>query len=124
MLGFYAAVLVILEAGVVGSTAVLATESSLHYLIPWTLGFGALVLIGLIGVVVAMNVRDPTKLQLGRVSGREFLDYQRVTRGDSIAGEYVEEIPEAIPPALPGEARAVQRPAIEPGLDKAEEPEE
>jgi hypothetical protein len=58
-------------------------------------------LLALLAVVVAMNVRDPTKLQLGEGSGREFLDYQQVTRGDSIAGEYVESVPSAAVNPLP-----------------------
>ncbi|HEU5142976.1 MAG TPA: hypothetical protein VFU04_07460 [Solirubrobacterales bacterium] len=93
VLGFYAGVLVIVEAGVGGACLILATDKDLHYLIPWVLGFGGIALIGVMAVVIAMNFRDPTKLQLGRVTGREFLAYQRVTKGDSIAGEYIDKVP-------------------------------
>jgi hypothetical protein len=106
VLGFYAGVLVILEAGVVAATGVLATQDSLHYLIPWILAFGAATLIVLIGIVVAMNVRDPTKLQLGQITGREYIEAQ-VTLGDSTAGEYLETflVPgdPSMPPSTPHE---------------------
>jgi hypothetical protein len=119
VLGFYAGVLAILELGVIGALTILATDEDLHHLIPWTLAFAAVTLIGLIAIVVAINVKDPTKLQLGRVTGREFLDYQRVTRGDSIGGEYVEELPP--PGAAITEISPSARPAIEPPPDSAEE---
>jgi|GEM_PF-3540322 len=88
VLGFYAGLLAILEVGVVAVLAVLASQDDLHYLVPWVAGFGGSVFIAIIGIVVAMNIVDPTKLQLGQVTGREFIDYQR--RGDSIGGEYIE----------------------------------
>jgi hypothetical protein len=93
VLGFYAGVLAILEAGVIGATAVLATQESLRYLIPWVLAFGGVILVVLIAIVVAINVRDPTKLQLGQMSGREFIEYHRMTLGDSLGGERAEDIP-------------------------------
>jgi hypothetical protein len=96
VLGFYAGVLIILEAGVVALSAVLAADEDLHYLIPWLLLFGGVLLVAIIAIVVVMNVRDPTKLQLEGVTGREFIAYQRITRGDSISGEYVEEVPIAV----------------------------
>jgi hypothetical protein len=93
VLGFYAGVLAILEAGVVGVLAVLATQDSLRDLIPYVLAFAGAVLVGLIVVVVAMNLKDPSKLQLSPMTGQEFIDYQRFTLGDSIGGDYVEEVP-------------------------------
>jgi hypothetical protein len=117
VLGFYAGVLAILEAGVVGASAVLASQDSLHYLVPWVLAFGGVVLVGLIGVVIAINVRDPTKLQLGQISGREFIDYHRMTLGDSAGGEYIEEVP-----LLRPNPRVAQTPAVElpPASDQEE----
>jgi hypothetical protein len=93
VLGFYATVLAILEVGVVGAVAVLASQKELRYLIPWVLGFGAIVLVILIGIVVAINVRAPMKLQLGQVTGRELIEYEHMTLGDSLSGEYVAEVP-------------------------------
>jgi hypothetical protein len=89
VLGFYAGVLGLLEVGVVAVSIVLASQSSLHYLFPYVLGFGALVFITLVAIVVLINVRDPTKLQLGQVSGREFIEYQ-ATVGDSASGQRAE----------------------------------
>ncbi len=104
MLGFYAGVLGIIEAGVVGAIAVLATQKELRHLILWVLIFGGVVLIALIGVVVAMNIKSPMKLQLGQVTGRELIEYERMTLGDSASGEYVKEVPVSrLPPGgLPG----------------------
>jgi hypothetical protein len=96
VLGFYAGLLALLEAGVIASLVVLASQDDLHYLIPWVAGFGGVVFVGIVGVVVAINVVDPTKLQLGQVTGREFIDYQQITRGDSIGGDYIES-PAAVP---------------------------
>jgi len=103
VLGFYAGVLIILEAGLIGVLIILAAYS-LDSLIPWTLGFAGLVLIALLGVVVTMNVIDPAKLQLGEVKGKDFLEHQQVTRGDSIAGEYVEPSPLG---GIPGPSSAI-----------------
>ena len=95
VLSFYALVLVILEAGLIGVLIILAADDSLHSFVPWVLGFAGIVLVALLGVVVTMNVLDPTKLQLGEVKGKDFLEHQQITRGDSIAGEYVESVPSA-----------------------------
>jgi hypothetical protein len=92
-LGFYTRVLVILEVGVIAALGVAATTDSLHPLAPWILGFGAIVLVALIATVVVMNIRAPEKLQLGELSGREFIDYYLLTQGDSATGERLESIP-------------------------------
>ncbi len=89
VLGFYAAVLVILEAGVVGTVGILAAHTGLAYLVPWVLGFAALVLVALIVVVVLMNWLAPAKLQLSPMTGGEYLDWMRLTLGDSTTGEKV-----------------------------------
>jgi hypothetical protein len=90
VLGFYAVLLGLVEAGVVAILVVLVSQQDLHYLVPWVIAFGALIFVAIIVVVVAMNMIDPTKLQLEPIKGQEFLDYQKVTRGDSIGGDYVE----------------------------------
>jgi hypothetical protein len=113
VLGFYALVLVIVEAGLLGVLVILSSNDSLNFLVPWVLAFAGLILIALLGVVVTMNVRDPTKLQLGEVKGKDFLEHQQITRGDSIAGEYVE--------AVPSSARVDPLPAIP--ADTAKDPE-
>jgi len=90
VLGFYAGVLVIIEIGVIAALGFLVSQNDLHHLIPWLLAFGGALFVVVIAIVVAINVIDPTKLQLAPMTGREFTDHQRVTRGDSIGGEYVE----------------------------------
>jgi hypothetical protein len=98
VLGFYAIVLAVLEAGVIGATAVLATQKELRDIVPWVLAFGGVVLVVLIGVVVTINVRAPMKLQLGQVSGSDLIAYEQMTLGNSTTGEYVENVPIAMPP--------------------------
>jgi hypothetical protein len=106
--------LALLELGVAIVLGFLVSQDDLHYLVPWVIGFGAFVFVAIIAVVVAINVIDPSKLQLGQMTGREFIDYQRVTRGDSLGGEYIEAPPaergaiaadaKVLPPAAPDEA--------------------
>lgn len=98
VLGFYATVVGIVELGVVGAVVALSTDKELRYLVPWVLGFGGLALVTLIGIVVWMNIKAPMKLQLGRVSGREFIAHEQMTLGNSTTGEYLENVPIAIPP--------------------------
>lgn len=92
VLVFYASVLAIIELGVVGAIGVLATQQGLRYLVPWVLLFGAIVLVALIGVVVAMNLKAPMKLQLQPVTGQEFIQHERLTLGDSNTSEFREDI--------------------------------
>ena len=98
VLGFYATVLGLIEIGVVAGVAVLASNKELHYLVLPVLVFGAILLVALIGIVVWMNVKAPMKLQLGKVSGREFIAYEQMTLGNSTTGEYTENVPLVIPP--------------------------
>lgn len=67
------------------------------WLIPWVLAFGGVALVTLIGIVVWMNIKAPMKLQLGKVSGREFIAYEQMTLGNSTTGEYLENVPVVIP---------------------------
>ena len=93
MLGFYAGVLAIIEVGCIAAIAVLASTDSLRYLVPYVLAFAAFLVVVLIGIVVAINLIDPTKLQLSPVTGSEFIEYQRMTLGDSKSGDTVEARP-------------------------------
>jgi hypothetical protein len=96
VLGFYASVLAIVEVGVVAAIAVLASQKELRHLIEPVLIFGGVVLVALIGVVVTINVRAPMKLQLGKVTGREYIEYEQMTLGNSITGEYIERVPRSV----------------------------
>ncbi|MGB9185144.1 MAG: hypothetical protein WCB67_13865, partial [Solirubrobacteraceae bacterium] len=64
----------------------------------WLLVFGGVTLVSLMIVVVAMNIRTPFKLQLGEVTGRELMEYEQMTLGNSTSGEYVESVLRAIVP--------------------------
>jgi len=116
VLGFYAGVLALLELGVVSAIAVLATQKELRHLVPWVLGFGALVLVALVAVVVAINIRAPMKLQLGQVSAHDLIEYERITLGDSVAGDYVEELP-AIRPITPDTISELPKPPDDQDVD-------
>ncbi len=107
----------------------LATQKELRYLILPVLIFGAAVLVGLIGVVVTMNVRTPMKLQLGQVTGRELIEYEQMTLGNSTTGEYIETIPrsmasgvEVLPPSGPATDKDEGIPGLDPGTRGKKEP--
>ncbi len=101
VLGFYWGVLAALEAGVGAVILVLSTQESLRYLVPWVLVFGAAVFVVVVAIVIGINLKAPMKLQLGEVTGSEFMQHEQMTQGDSIAGERVERLPASIARALP-----------------------
>ena len=76
------------------------------------LGGGFVLFASLLVWVVAAFQKDPSRLVLGPMTGREFLEYQRWTAGDSVAGEQIETVGEAVSglsipsplPALPKQA--------------------
>jgi hypothetical protein len=87
VLGFYAGVLVILDSASLLAIGVLAETHTMAWLIPWILGFGAVVFVGLIGGVFTINIIDPGKLMLGQISGTEYVAMHKIPLGDSLAGE-------------------------------------
>ena len=89
VLGFFNIVLAILTTGCVGVAAVLASQPKLYYLIPYSLGLAFVFFVILVVGVFIVMLKDPTKLQLGEVSARDFINYQ-LTLGDSAAGEHQE----------------------------------
>jgi hypothetical protein len=108
--------------------AVLARTSEFHALVYIVLGVTLAFALGIVGSVLLIALKDPTKLMLGQVSGKEFIEYQRLTQGDSLAGEFVETV------AYRGSAAAVAReplsvpvtleasPALEPVSGVSDEP--
>jgi hypothetical protein len=98
-LAFYAGLLVIVVAAVAVAAGICATSSSLHYLVPWVLLFGAVSLVVIVGVVIWLNVKDPSKLQLGEVTSRDYVQIQqaKAIRGNSIGGEFKEAKPTGVP---------------------------
>ena len=87
VLAFYAGVLVILGGTAIGAVAVLASTKLDLWLIPWCLLAAAIFFVGLVVVVVVINIKDPSKLMLTKVTGKEYAEIQRYTIGDSLMGE-------------------------------------
>lgn len=79
ILAFYATVLGLVLAAIVGAVVALASTRIYVEAIPWLLVFGgALALLMLVGVFVVAH-RDPSKLMLGQVTGTEYVEIQRLT---------------------------------------------
>lgn len=92
ILGFFAVLLAILFLSAIWIIRILASDSSLHYLIvPILLFLASVLLLVLIGVFITAW-RDPTILMLGQVTGEVYLKYRRLVLGDSTQGESVEDI--------------------------------
>ncbi len=92
VLGFFALIVAILFLSGIGIIRILAADANLHYLIiPILIFLATVILLVLIGVFITAW-RDPTILMLGQVTGEVYLQYRRLTLGDSNAGESVEDI--------------------------------
>lgn len=76
VLAFAATVLGLALAGDVGAVGVLAGTGVSTYLIPWLLGFAALLVVALLVTVFLIALRDPSKLMLGQVTGTEYVKIQ------------------------------------------------
>jgi hypothetical protein len=76
-------------------------------LIPYIMGFMALLTVGLIIAVLVINGKNPGSLLLADVSAREYVAIRTLKQGDSISGETLERI--LGPP--PVEGAAVERPS-------------
>jgi hypothetical protein len=87
VLGFFATVLGLILAADIAAVATLAYADVKTGLIPWLLGFAGVVFVALVGAVLVIALVDPSKLMLGRVTGSEYAEIQRLTLGDSRAGE-------------------------------------
>lgn len=86
-LGFFALVLGLALAAGVPTIAVLSRREELHFLIPWVLGFFALlVIVSFVGIFAFVVFGDPSKLMLGQVTGTEYRELQRMLLGDSSTG--------------------------------------
>jgi hypothetical protein len=92
VLGFYATVLGLLLSACVGAAFVLAETKTATYLIPWVLGFGALVFVMLVAGVFVITLTDPSKLMLGQITGSEYVAIHQAVLGDSLTGERLEVI--------------------------------
>lgn len=90
VLAFFGIVLAIAVAGAVGLVAVVGRYDLAETFIWVALVFVAVIFIAILFEVFRHIRRDPTRLMLGEMSGREFAEYQRMTMGDSLTGEVVE----------------------------------
>jgi len=111
VLAFFGTVLGLVLTADVAATAVLAHASVYLWLIPWLLGFAALVFVLLVSGIFVVTLIDPSKLMLGHVTGTEYAEIQRVTLGDTRLGEHVVEMVPAPPiPALPAAVSDLSEP--------------
>lgn len=92
ILGFFAIVVGLVLAAVVTTVAVLARAESLHALIPWILGFAAILVVVVLAGIFFTAWKDPTVLMLGQITGHDYIENRKLTLGDSIAGEYIEDV--------------------------------
>jgi hypothetical protein len=95
ILGFLASIAAICAAVVVGLAFALAGTSSLHYLIVGFAGFLLVLICVVVGIVVTFAWKDPSKLQLGQVSAKDYIAIQ--TMGDDTYGEFIE-LPSTVAP--------------------------
>lgn len=79
ILAFYATVLGLTLAAVVGLAGVLASTGTAIWLIPWLVLFGATLVVAALSAVFVVALRDPSKLMLGQVTGNEYVEIQRLT---------------------------------------------
>ena len=87
VLGFFAIVLGLMFTAAVSASAVLAETHTLTNLIPYVLGFAAIILVlVLLGIFVVM-LTDPSKLMLGQITGSEYVEIHKLMLGDSLVGE-------------------------------------
>lgn len=87
MLAFYATVLGLTLAATVGVVTALAWSRTATSAIPFVLCFGGLAFLLVLGSVLYINLRDPSRLMLGRVTGSEYAEIQHLRLGDSQSGE-------------------------------------
>jgi hypothetical protein len=71
---------------VAAAIALVSTGSS--GLIPFVLGFGAIVTVALGGAILVITWKDPSRLMLGQITGHEYAAIRReLTFGDDVSGE-------------------------------------
>ena len=115
VLGFFAIILGILWTATAGILKVLlgSTDPAVLMLVPQLLYFSCVLTTGVVAAVGVITWFDPTKLQLGQMSGEAYVDYTKLVQGDSSSKEYLATIPvDSRTPDLPlgeGDSRAVDR---------------
>jgi len=71
ILGFLLGMYTVLLTGAVGSVIALASTDS-SGAIPYVLGFIGVLTVALIIAILAITWKDPTRLMLGQITGREY----------------------------------------------------
>ena len=87
ILGFLLGMYTVLLTGAVGTVVALASADS-SGAIPYVLGFVAAITVALGVAILVITWKDPTRLMLGQITGREYAAIRReLTYGDDISGE-------------------------------------
>jgi hypothetical protein len=92
VLGFLALMTSIFAALTISITWLLAGTSSLHYLIPIIVGIFVLFFFLVVLAVVMIAWKDPSKLMLGQITGRDYVLIQQLTMGDNVSGDRTDNI--------------------------------
>lgn len=113
ILGFLGSIAAIVGALALGLAFALAGTDSLHYLIIGMVIFAALVVCVVLGVVIYFAGKDPSKLQLERVSAKDYIAIQSM--GDDTYGEYIE-----LPGTTPSRSsdQSPETPKLQPGAEE------
>jgi len=130
IVGFLVAMYGILVAGS-GAAAVGLANTDKSGLVPYILVFIAVITVALGVAVLVITWKDPSRLMLGQVSGREYAAIRYIAQGDDASGERLERLlgsgePGAAvveaPPEATGELPSGQPPAGPPsGPDSQEQ---
>jgi hypothetical protein len=67
-------------------------ETALHYMVPIVFVVFIILFVTIVGAVLLICWKDPSKLMLGQITGREFALIQQLTLGDSNAGERIADV--------------------------------
>lgn len=86
VLAFLGTVLVAVSFAGVAAVGLLAGEPSTRWLVAWVLGALFLLVVAVLGIVLGIAWRDPSRLMLGQVTGTEYAEIRRVQLGDTVTG--------------------------------------
>jgi hypothetical protein len=92
VLGFFAGMIGIAATVLISAIWLLERTPSLRYLVPITLVVFLMIFLFVLISVLVITMKDPSRLMLGQISGRDYAEIQKVTLGDSSSGERVESV--------------------------------
>jgi apolipoprotein N-acyltransferase len=95
-LAFFGTAVVAVIGGLPLTLWVLASKKDLQHLVPWVLVLAFLLVVAILGGVYMIVWRDPTRLQVTQMTGPEYTEYQRLTIGDSVAGDELSRDPQRV----------------------------